>query len=183
MRLLLSAFAALLLAVAPNFARAADVATIDCVAKELPAPARALFVESGRRSALGDETEVPGLDAALTPYRTALDRCTKRHKWNSKAADAANTYTISSFVLEGVLSVSAGQGVTLEVIEKALAKLTPGDRDELLNGGGGFEKLLAALADNGFELDLETDNQAALLGGVTGAVLMRDQARAEFIAS
>lgn len=181
MKLLLSAFVALLLAVAPNFAHAADIATIDCIANELPAPARAAFVEAGRRSALGDRSDPASFEAALDPYRAALRLCAARHKWSEKAADAANTYTISSFVLEGTLIEATPEGITAGVIETALAKLSPQDRAQLLDGDGDFMPLIDALVEDGFEL--KQGNQATLVGAVTGSMLMRDQARALFIAS
>jgi len=180
MKLLLSAFAALLLAVAPNLAHAADISTIDCIAKTIPEPTRAALREEGRLATTTSDEHGPGLVAAMGAFRTAVATCTKRYKWSPAAAEAATTYTISSYVLEGIVAAGEREGISLALLEKALADLTPEQR-AALEQGEGYEAMVDSLRKNGFEIG--PDPQARIIGAMTGAVQSRNRARADFIAS
>lgn len=181
----IGAVAALMLAGWAIPAQAADVATLDCIANEMPAPSRAVFAEVGRRSAVDEKGDAPGLDAAIGDFRKALTLCAGRHHWNDAAIDAAGKYSIAAFVLDGVVKVATQRGVPFAVVEKSLGQLTEAQRvalrDGTADGEAAYEVLVDIMAKNGFTGS--GGEQAEMVGAIIGAMLSRDQSKAIFIAS
>lgn len=180
MKLLLSAFAALLLAVAPNLARAADVATLGCVTDQLSPQTRDAFVRSART--LVAETVVPVAAEDRAALDTAIDTCRKRFEWSADATDAARYIVMSDFGLPELRAAVKAVGADPDAVAAAIAALAPDEIAGLATAKeSSVEALLASFEKHNIALDTK-ERQSAVFA-LTVMIARRQSERARFAAN
>jgi len=141
-------------------ARAADVATADCVRANLDAGAAANLSQG-----LGEpdtDSDAIGSDAAYDKVDEAISLCREKHGWSDEAADDALIYVISALGVEGLSATMKGAGLDPALAEKAYAGMPPEDV-ALLSNDPESERVasivLGAAADVGLPSDTERRQQ------------------------
>jgi hypothetical protein len=124
MRMVMVAAAALAGVWAATPARGADVATLACVERGMPAAAKYEIGQAAAAMVRGNAASPPpaSADAALS---FAADTCARQHRWSPQARADAVQATLGSLSVAAARQVVAGQGGDPDAAARALATLTP----------------------------------------------------------
>jgi len=141
-------------------ARAADVATAECVRANLDAAAAATLSEG-----MGEpdtDSDAIGSDAAYDKVDEAITLCREKHGWSDDAVEDALIYVISTLGVEGVSAMMQSAGLDPLLAAKAYGAL-PAEDVALLSNDPESERVasivLGAAADVGLPSDTERRQQ------------------------
>ncbi|WP_404338675.1 hypothetical protein AB2M62_06585 [Sphingomonas sp. MMS12-HWE2-04] len=124
------AAAALLVAAMP--AQAADLSTMDCVAKKL-VPALRTQIEADTARNLGESGKRPSYDPSVGKgLSAAADACVTENKWSAGAARAASIYALAKVGLPVAQRVLAERGFDPAALEDQFQALPEETRDRPL---------------------------------------------------
>lgn len=125
MRLLIAAFFALFLAVAPNFAHAAgatEIATteIDCIIDRTPAPLKS-EVEGIAAKVIADSDATPGGETMIANKLDAqLKSCVATHHWGSAKSQAAMDYAVATLLATALKRQLAEKQVSVPALDRVV---------------------------------------------------------------
>lgn len=166
--------------VASGGAAAADIATLSCIADNVPDAERNMLRDSVRALVGGGPNRPP--EAARAAVEVAALLCQEQHGWNDGARDAAKIATMTDIGLAGLAPLLAEYRIDLGDFRAAIASLSPEQRDGLLEKDRAtIDAMLAALNSQG----IVTNERRALelIGVVAVFVIHADRARRTFIHS
>lgn len=169
------ALAAPLLGAAP--ASAADVTTLDCVVKQMPASLRVDIVADVNRQIAAEAADPD--PALLTPLKAVAESCQRVNGWSDAATKAAAAYLHHSTALVPIIDAMQAHGIdSLRVlgIYHALPESVRSRRLDEDTMRGVIEKVV----DAGMIDDRE---EALLLGRAIAYANLIDISRHEFIAA
>jgi hypothetical protein len=145
MRILLAALLALGAGTLP--ARAADLATIDCVAGKLDAALKAQIEADAARN-LGEAGKRPSYDPSVSRgLNDAATACAKDNGWLPAATKAAGIYALAKIGMPVAQRVVAERGFDPAALEDQFQALPEDTRNRVLTAAENQDLIRAAVTD------------------------------------
>jgi len=159
-------------------AHAADLKTLDCVARTAtPAVRTALATDIERNLSHADQKQ--SYDSAVVAgLRAAALTCQTQHKWTDAAMQSAILYAVPTLGMATAQRLAAANRLNYAALETRFMALPTAERIDALNAA-----VLGKLAAGAVEAGDVIDTNANLAGGIFGLLAVREKARSDFAAN